>query len=160
MSHLSVSVLQTLKGRLVALRDNALNEARGAEVRDSTLHATTDEEIQDQAERAETQREEEISKVEIANDYGTVDAAEAALQRIADGSYGTCRDCGDAIPQARLLAIPAALRCATCQRAYEQHWASLRGTSAPPMGSAGKPRVSSTPLGDEDSGHGSSSQNG
>jgi len=120
MSHLSASVLETLRARLVALRDNALNEAWAAEARGLSLLATAEGETQDRSERAENRREEEISKVEIINDYATASAAEAALRQIANGSYGTCRDCGKAIPQARLLAIPVALRCSACQLAYEQ----------------------------------------
>jgi len=123
MHHLSASALETLKGRLLALRDDALKEAWAAETRGLSLLETTDREIEDQAERAEIRREEEIGKAEAVNDYAVASAAEAALRRIAEGSYGTCRDCGDAIPQARLFAIPVALRCSACQRAYEQRLA-------------------------------------
>ncbi len=43
----------------------------------------------------------------------------AALERVADGSYGTCTDCGTDIPAARLQAAPAALRCIGCQNQVE-----------------------------------------
>jgi RNA polymerase-binding transcription factor DksA len=39
---------------------------------------------------------------------------DAALERIADGTFGTCEVCGEAIAPARLAAIPYARRCATC----------------------------------------------
>ena len=45
---------------------------------------------------------------------------DAALARIADGSYGSCADCGGAIAQARLKAYPMATRCLPCQEAYER----------------------------------------
>jgi len=45
---------------------------------------------------------------------------EAALARIADGSYGRCADCGDDIAPARLKANPAALRCLACQEKHER----------------------------------------
>jgi RNA polymerase-binding transcription factor DksA len=32
---------------------------------------------------------------------------------------GSCSDCGDSIPAGRLRAIPAAVRCAGCQRELE-----------------------------------------
>ena len=38
-----------------------------------------------------------------------------ALQRIQDGSYGKCADCGKAIPEGRLDARPEASRCVACQ---------------------------------------------
>jgi len=48
---------------------------------------------------------------------------EAALARIADGSYGICTDCGGEIGRARLKAYPTAERCLPCQE-KEEH---LRG---------------------------------
>jgi DnaK suppressor protein len=39
----------------------------------------------------------------------------AALQRIQEGSYGTCADCGRPIPEGRLEARPEATRCVACQ---------------------------------------------
>ena len=45
---------------------------------------------------------------------------DAALARIAAGSYGECIDCGEPIAAARLKAYPAATRCIDCQGAYEK----------------------------------------
>lgn len=38
----------------------------------------------------------------------------AALQRIEDGSYGTCANCGAPIAPARLKALPTATLCINC----------------------------------------------
>jgi DnaK suppressor protein len=38
-----------------------------------------------------------------------------ALRRLDDGTYGTCVDCGGAVPEMRLEAKPEAARCVTCQ---------------------------------------------
>lgn len=40
---------------------------------------------------------------------------ETALSRIERGEYGVCERCGQAIPVARLEALPYAGRCVTCQ---------------------------------------------
>jgi DnaK suppressor protein len=48
-----------------------------------------------------------------------LEAIEAALQRIAAGTYGQCADCGVHIPPARLRAAPEATRCITCQEKAE-----------------------------------------
>jgi len=45
---------------------------------------------------------------------------EAALQRLDEERYGDCVDCGEPIAWPRLLAQPAAERCAACQRAFER----------------------------------------
>ena len=44
---------------------------------------------------------------------------EAALTRIEDGTYGTCVDCGQPIPDARLEVRPEAARCVQDQEKYE-----------------------------------------
>lgn len=44
----------------------------------------------------------------------------AALQRIEDGSYGTCTDCGATISEARLSVRPEAARCVECQSKAEE----------------------------------------
>lgn len=41
---------------------------------------------------------------------------EAALSRIERGQYGICERCGQAIPVARLEALPNALRCVACEK--------------------------------------------
>jgi DnaK suppressor protein len=48
---------------------------------------------------------------------------EAALARLAEGSYGSCSDCGGDIGRARLKAYPTAKRCLPCQEKDER----LRG---------------------------------
>ena len=38
-----------------------------------------------------------------------------AREALANGTYGLCVDCGEAIPDRRLEALPDALRCVPCQ---------------------------------------------
>jgi DnaK suppressor protein len=40
-----------------------------------------------------------------------------AQEALAAGTYGVCVDCGQPIPEARLAAIPDAVRCMPCQSA-------------------------------------------
>ena len=42
-----------------------------------------------------------------------------ALERIAEGMYGVCEKCGEAISQARLKALPFAGKCIRCQEEDE-----------------------------------------
>lgn len=48
---------------------------------------------------------------------------EAAFQRIREGEYGLCIDCGGDIAFERLLAYPTAMRCIVCQEKYEREYA-------------------------------------
>ncbi|WP_030265592.1 TraR/DksA family transcriptional regulator [Streptomyces violens] len=41
---------------------------------------------------------------------------EKAFERIHDGTYGTCQDCGQPIPVERLEILPYARCCVGCQR--------------------------------------------
>lgn len=55
----------------------------------------------------------EVESRELAN-------IEGALERIRDGSYGNCETCNEAIPLARLQALPYATLCIGCQRESEK----------------------------------------
>lgn len=45
---------------------------------------------------------------------------DAALNRIEDGSYGMCTNCGKQIPEERLEARPSATLCIDCRRERER----------------------------------------
>ena len=49
-----------------------------------------------------------------------LDAIEAALQRIEDGTYGLCSACGGPIGEERLEAVPYATLCIDDKRALER----------------------------------------
>ena len=66
---------------------------------------------------------------EANRDVTELRALEAARQRLAEGSYGTCADCGGEIGFERLQVNPAAVRCIRCQTAYEKTHATGPGSS-------------------------------
>ncbi|GAV23749.1 TraR/DksA C4-type zinc finger protein [Carboxydothermus pertinax] len=43
-----------------------------------------------------------------------------ALALLSQGKYGVCIDCGQKIPEERLLANPVAIRCVDCQKKVEE----------------------------------------
>ncbi len=49
-----------------------------------------------------------------------VEQIDAAIERIDNGEYGICIECGDWITPARLEALPYALRCKECQEKLER----------------------------------------
>lgn len=49
----------------------------------------------------------------------SLDEVEEALRRVDEGTYGLCVDCGEPIPDKRLVALPASARCMDCQRKAE-----------------------------------------
>jgi DnaK suppressor protein len=46
-------------------------------------------------------------------------ALTAAKDRVRDGTYGICADCGRPIPQRRLKVLPTATLCVQCQERRE-----------------------------------------
>ncbi|MGA7985007.1 MAG: TraR/DksA family transcriptional regulator [Burkholderiales bacterium] len=62
----------------------------------------------------------DLDNAEVARDMRTVRELDAALARIAGGSYGTCADCEGEIGLERLRAYPTAVRCLKCQEVYEK----------------------------------------
>jgi DnaK suppressor protein len=67
------------------------------------------------AAAATAERTEMIGLVEsIKRMLGEIDAA---LARVADGTYGTCANCGTEIPRARLEHRPESIHCVDCKAA-------------------------------------------
>ncbi len=69
--------------------------------------------------RAQMSSERELEFTLDARESAELDAIDAALKRIEDGSYGVCIDCGADIPAARLHAAPETPRCISCQDKLE-----------------------------------------
>lgn len=68
---------------------------------------------------AQTHTARDLELALDAHESAELDQVEAALQRIENGNYGQCSDCGVAIPSARLDAAPEAPRCMDCQEKTE-----------------------------------------
>ena len=60
----------------------------------------------------------------------TLRKVEAALTRLAAGAYGDCAECEEAIPEARLRAMPFAIRCRACEEAEEEKIGRSRKAAA------------------------------
>jgi DnaK suppressor protein len=43
-----------------------------------------------------------------------------ALERIKEGEYGICADCGNPIAEKRLNSFPGTMRCLACQEKFEE----------------------------------------
>jgi DnaK suppressor protein len=69
----------------------------------------------DMADQATGNNEVHIALKLKQTDAKILQAIEEALLRIDKGTYGTCRDCGEPIAQARLNAIPWTRVCITCK---------------------------------------------
>lgn len=71
----------------------------------------------------------DLDQADASRDLSELRMLEAARSRFADGSYGTCIDCGEDIGFARLRVNPGAERCIACQTQYEKTHATAGGSS-------------------------------
>ena len=62
----------------------------------------------------------DVGLVEIDRDLDELRAIDAALLRMAEGSYGVCEACDKPIDVKRLNLTPQALRCIDCQTIFER----------------------------------------
>ena len=93
---------QALAGDLSLLKE--LRQQNSGDVIDAALDTAQDE-ISSQLAEVESR--------ELAH-------IETALERMRKGDYGLCDGCGNAIPLARLQALPYAMTCIQCQREAEK----------------------------------------
>lgn len=109
--------LKTIEHRL-ALRAAQLEQELAAARRPTDEPAGAD--VADAKDAAEFAARAVVDDAEAERDLAELRDIGAARQRIEDGGYGTCLDCGDEIDPHRLLAQPHTLRCLACQAATER----------------------------------------
>jgi DnaK suppressor protein len=76
--------------------------------------------LQDGDDAPQRDADREVDFARSDRDTVLLAQTDAALQRLADGDYGLCADCGEAIPVARLLLAPHAPRCVACENVKER----------------------------------------
>ncbi len=98
-----------LLGDMTQMEDNALNKD----------HSRTTSMPTSMAELGSDNSDQELTLDLLGNDKEVLEQIEADLERIADGSFGRCEECGQAIPKARLDAIPYTAFCVKCASRQE-----------------------------------------
>ncbi len=88
----------------------------------------------DPGETSEVDIQEDIEFALIQMKAETLNKINEALARLDEGRYGHCYECGDEIAEARLRALPFAVRCKDCEEEREvamqrERTMSRRGSS-------------------------------
>jgi DnaK suppressor protein len=106
--------LTPYRARLFALRARLLGDM--TQMKDDSLndHCKTTSIPTDREELGSDDADQELTVDLLESDEDILDQIEAAIQRIDDGSYGQCEECGEQIPKTRLDAIPYAAECERC----------------------------------------------
>jgi RNA polymerase-binding protein DksA len=86
---------------------------------DQQSHAELAGQVHDSEEAALADLLVDVALADIDRHVGEIRAIDAALLRIAQGGYGVCTECGEAIDIQRLQAAPTVQRCVPCQTRFE-----------------------------------------
>jgi DnaK suppressor protein len=121
----------------------AILESRRAElsqdvevrIRDVRSEGIGDRDVLDAAESSEIDIQDDIGFALIQLKAETLNKINTALRRIDEGDYGDCFECGGEIAEARLRALPFAVRCRDCEAIHEttdrrERLTASRGSSA------------------------------
>jgi DnaK suppressor protein len=109
-----------LKKILEGRRREIMSEVQG-KIRDVRSEGTTQKlnEVFDAGESSEADIQEDIEFALIQMKAETLQKINEALGRLEEGVYGNCYECGEEISEARLRALPFAVRCKDCEEARE-----------------------------------------
>ena len=124
-----------LKKMLEDRRRELMNEVQG-KIRDVRAEGNKERDVLDQGESSEVDIQEDIEFALIQMKAETLNRINEALRRLEEGNYGNCFECGEEISEARLRALPFAVRCKDCEAAKEnaeqreRQQAQRRGSSA------------------------------
>jgi RNA polymerase-binding transcription factor DksA len=107
--------LLSLRSRLIGdvqmMSQEALGGSDGAADNHAPIHP---------AEVGSHSFEQEFTLNLLSSDGDRLEQIEAALEKIADGTYGSCEECGGRIPKARLELIPDVPYCVKCASKLER----------------------------------------
>ena len=103
---------------MLSERRHAITEDVRSHIRDGRGGRSI--EVGDGLEQSDADIQEDLEFALIQMRAETVTHIDEALAGIDAGVYGSCRECGKAIAERRLRALPFAIRCQGCQGRREQ----------------------------------------
>ena len=108
---------KTYQDKLLQRRESLLGQVQAAEAysRERDAEAT-----QDPADMAANAYTKELLMSMSTNDRQLLQSIDTALERIGEGGYGKCANCGQPIQEKRLEAVPWARHCIRCQDLIER----------------------------------------
>ena len=99
------------------MREKLVSEISGSLIPESL---TASSEIGDLVDQAGDERDRELSLLLTDRDKEKLFAINEALEKLKEGTYGICEECGDKIGQGRLKVMPLAKYCVNCQTRIEK----------------------------------------
>jgi DnaK suppressor protein len=116
----------TLKKNLLKMRDEIL---KGIDTTKKTERSAPERDVGDFYDDAESEKGRQLSHLLGERERMKLNAIDDALERIEDGTYGICEECGCDINKKRLNVVPFTRYCITCQSELEKR--GFKGTESP-----------------------------
>lgn len=107
------TLLKQFENLFLELKRNTLNEMK---LEDTTLHWEKGDEVDESQE----ERERAMNLKLLGRHSFMLKKIEGALQKIKDGTFGTCEECDGEIEINRLRARPVATHCIACKEEGER----------------------------------------
>jgi DnaK suppressor protein len=104
---------------MLGLRRDQLRRQVQGTIQDVRARIDQDSDVPGAGENLEADFGEDIDLALIEMKSETLRKIDTALDRLEQGSYGSCAECGGQITEARLRALPFALRCRRCEEVRE-----------------------------------------
>lgn len=127
MEPLSDAQRRDVEGRLDQMEADLSARLKGLNDDQPAPGDMQEREVGDEVDMAERNTERADDSALLDHYRNQLADIDAARDRIRDGSFGICDDCGQAIPFERLQASPTAKRCAPCQERHERLYAGRGG---------------------------------
>lgn len=115
---LTATTRQARLRELLFDRRNELQDDVRKRIRDGRTDRATD--VREELESSDVSASNDVSFALLEMKSQTLRYIEQAITRIGTGDYGECLDCGEAISETRLRALPFAVRCRTCEEGRER----------------------------------------
>ena len=108
---------ETIRKDLVKLRDTLLRDM-GANLK--AERNPGDREVGDFYDDVDIEKDRQMVYTLGERERSKLNAINTAIEKIEDGTYGLCEECGEEINKKRLKIIPFAKFCINCQSEHEK----------------------------------------
>lgn len=114
--------MKSIKEVLIKMRDDLIRDITR---RLKETSKNINEDIGDDVDSCFQERAREFDLLLSKREKEKLRLIEEALDKIEEGTYGTCEECGGKIPKGRMKAMPFALYCVDCKEMIEKEEKSL-----------------------------------
>ncbi len=109
--------ISPIEKELLKLRETILS---GKSANIKTDRDTGDRDVGDFYDDVDIEKDRQLTYTLGERERAKLNAIDAALEKIKDGSYGLCEECGAEINKKRLKILPFARYCVACQSEMEK----------------------------------------